>query len=641
MLAVSLLTITRFKRIRFLPLLFKSVSKALAFNPSSFNFIEWVFIDGSLTKTQSSQLKKKLNALSKSFNIKIKVFVPPEPQRNIGYLREFSNSCINSLTDVIICQDDDDWMLEQRIYRTCELFTQYDDCNLVGCGNQFMYDYDTDKLFTFDLRSHPEYHSVNSVLSYSYKYSQTHHYDVMKTYAEENSFTNDFKNKMYHLNPLYCIIQMSYANNTYNKFICKYQGLSLRQYKINTLCLPTDEIGLIFDMDYFIDDVSFAEYKSIFDEELNKVSDKNTYDITYVCGAESIKWSPKQKLRLGGSESAVINLAECWAQAGKSVEVYLNDPELEFVDLLHYKGVVYKHINKFSYKGVYNHIILWRVAGLFLFNPYVKINAKSINVDLHDHNPEQYQIMAGYNKYIDRIFYKSPFHQEIGNHVIPEFKNISDEKAVICPNGCDYNLFKYRPEIEKDPWRFVFASSYFRGLKPTLKYTWPIIYNNLKEKYNVEPSLHLYYGFHDGDPAEERREIESLILTTPGVFDHGRISREDLAIEKMKSTYHLYLSTGTAEICCISLKESLLSDLILVTSNVNIFGSFPSFKLIFHKDQSEDAYYTQCGISFCEEVFADDYKAKADHLISIGRKFPAIKSWDEIANNWLDVLYPK
>lgn len=637
-LTFSLLTITRYKRIAFLPLLFKSASRALSFNKSRYNFIEWVFVDGSVSKKQSELLRKTLNKLSHTYKIKISIHIPPNTQRNIGYLREFSNSCISSETNVIICQDDDDYMLEQRIFRTCEIFSSNKDCSLVGCGNQFMYDYDTDTIFTFDLKMHPPYHAVNSTFAYTRDYALSHHYDTSLLFAEENSFTNDFTNILYHLSPLYCIIQMSYANNTYNKFVCKYQALSLRQYDIKTLCVPLKEYFDV-DLNYFISDEDISSYKSIFDNEIHYSSDHNTYDITYICGADTIKWSPKNKFKLGGSESAVVNLAENWVLSGKSVEVYLNDPELEFLNTFYYKGVVYKHINKFCFSKSYNHIILWRVAGLLLLNKYIDIKAKTINIDLHDHNPTQYEIMSVYNSHINKIFYKSSFHKEIGNIVCPAFESISAEKSVIIPNGCDLELFTYRPEIKKDPWRFVFASSYFRGLKETLTFTWNIIFNFVKNTYGIEPSLHLYYGFHDNDPVKERLELERLIKSTPGVFDHGRISREELAIEKMKSTHHLYISLDTSEICCISLKESLLSQCILITSNVNIFGSFPSMKMIYNKQQSVDEFYIQCGNSFCEEVAKDTYPQDSNNLIQFGLKFPSIQSWESASSFWLKALF--
>lgn len=637
MFTITLLTCTQYKRIKFLPLLFESVSESLKYKSTQYKFLEWIFIDGSHTPTQSKLLRKEFNRLKREYNINCRLVTPKDECRNIGFLREFSNFCVSDKTDIIICQDDDDFMIKTRIIETCKLFEKYDDCELVGTGNQLMYDYDTDIIYTFDLNNHPEYHAVNSTYAYSYKYLQNNHYDINKVYAEEGSFTNDFKNKLYHLSPLHCIVQMSYANNTYNKFFCKQQGLSLPQYGVKTLCKVFD-----YDvkLDYFMDEDLIQKYKNIFQEEEDKLTDNKEYDITYYTGVSSIDWSPKDKLKLGGSESAIINLVEAWNKSGKSVEVYIKDPSIEFSnEPLIYKGVTYKHVNKFSFKKQYNNLILWRVSGLLLLNPYINIKAKKVYVDLHDHNPEQYNIMQKYKDCIDNIFYKSEFHKKVGDRGLPKFEEISDPKHIIIPNGCDYDLFTYDPEIKKEPWRFVYASSYFRGAKETLKYTWPRIYARIKEAYpESSPELHLYYGFFESDPAEERAEIEYYIRNTPGVFEHGRISRTELAIEKMKSTYHLYISMTDSEICCISLKESLLSKCILVTSNLNIFGSFPSLKLQYEKDKPKDEYYTECGESFCNYVLNPDNADVLEELKISGKYFKPIKSWNSVADNWLAYL---
>ncbi len=623
---VSIVTVTQYKRIKFLELLFKSVSNAIFFSEN--NVIEWVFIDGSSTPTQTELLRKKIKHLEKQYKVcPVKFYSEKDTPKTIGYLRELSNRKVSSEADYIVVQDDDDYMCPQRIYETVKLFKENPDCDLVGCGNHLMYDYDTDMILTFDKKLHPEHHSVNCVYAYTKKYSQENHYDVDKTFGEEGSFTDDFKNKMYHLNPLYCIVQMSFASNTYNKFMVKAQALSMNQYGVNTLCVVPNPLP---PLEYIMSKERVDEYKRLFHDEFEKIRDKKEYDITYYCGFNSIDWDPRDLLKLGGSESAVVHLANSWAKRGKAVQVFLKCDKLEYVPSLIYKGVTYKHANKFSFKDTYNNLILWRVSGLLLLNQYAKINAKKVFVDLHDHNKEQYNI--AYEKYltkIDKVFYKSQFHKELPKL---EYKIDTESNAVIIPNGCEYNLFNY-DKTPKDEFRFQYSSSYFRGLKDILQWMWPEIVQRIPKA-----TLHLYYGFNDTDPKEQREEIETLIKNSKNVYDHGRVSRLILSEEKKKASYHLYPTLTTSEICCISLKESLLAENILILSDKNIFSTFPGLQMKYTDGMPMDAYYTLAGIKTAEDLLNPDNEEAIKNIRVNGKKIEQIKRWEDVADLWLNYM---
>lgn len=630
MCVVTLITVTQYKRLDFLDLLFESTSKAICC-ANNCSVLEWIFVDGSNTKKQSELVQKKLNQLKKQYNLNVKYYIPDDNKRNIGYLREFSNSKVKPETNYVIVQDDDDLMLPTRIQKTVELFQQHNDCQLIGTGDVFMYDYDSNVTFTFRKELHPPNHAINSTFAYTYKYLQENHYDVDKAYAEEGSFTKtdlgDFTQKMYHLSPYYSIVQISHSINTYNKFIVKTQALSMAQYGLDSLSVVTKpEIPL----EHLMGNEFANKYRKLCSEKFEKIRDKKEYDITYYCGVHSIEWDPRNLKSLGGSESAIIHLCENWARK-KKVQVFLNMPELEFkLEPLVHKGVTYKHCNKFSFRDHYKTLILWRVSGLFILNPHVKINADKICVDLHDHNPEQNRMMfdAQYNS-IDKIFYKSHFHKDIADQ---QFKvdKLSNQKAVIIPNGVEVDLFTYNSDIVKEPFRFQYSSSYFRGLKEILKYMWPKIIERIP---NAE--LHLYYGFFDSDPIDERKEIEDLIKSSTNVTDHGRVDRSFLAIEKMKASYHLYPSLCTAEICCISLKESLLADNVLILSDKFLFANFPGIKLNHHHSMSLEEYYTQGGVDVCDAILSPENKEKLDILRVTGKSYDQIKTWSDVSKLWL------
>lgn len=627
---VSLITITQYKRINFLDLLFESVKKAVDYADNC-TVTEWIFVDGSTTFKQSELVSKKLHQLRKKFNLPVKCYFPNSSKRNIGFLREYSNSKVSDDTEYVIVQDDDDYMMPMRIKETIKLFKKHEDCQLIGTGDQLMWDHDTDTVFTFDMSKHPPYHAVNSTYAYTYTYLQRNHYDTDKTFAEEGSFTKtplgDFTQKMYHLSPFYCIVQMSHSVNTYNKFTVKSQALSLPQYGLDTLSVVfKPEVSL----EYLLGDDMALKYRNLCDNESDRVKDKKKYDISYYCGVHSIDWHPKDILKLGGSEQAVVYLAENWAKKGKKVQVFLRCPELEFqLDPFVHNGVTYKHCNKFSFRDTYDTLILWRVSGLFLLNPYIKVKANKLFVDLHDHNPEQYRIMfEAHYEVIDKIFFKTEFHKAVADHQF-NTKQFSDPKAVIIPNGIEYDLFRYKSSVKKEPYRFQYSSSYFRGLKDILKYMWPKIVEKIPEA-----ELHVYYGFNDSDPEKERKEIEDLIRDSPNVFDHGRVSRKELALEKMKASYHLYPTFTPAEICCISLKESLLAENVLILTSVNLYGQFPGLKLEYSQGYPTDQYYNKFGDLVADSILDPEKKEMFDNLRSTGKDYDQIKTWKSVSELW-------
>lgn len=120
-------------------------------------------------------------------------------------------------------------------------------------------------------------------------------------------------------------------------------------------------------------------------------------------------WSAKSLERgIGGSETAVIRLAQEWTKLGYKVTVY-GDPALEEGE---HDGVTYLPWYKFNKKDYFNILIQWRSN--FLAK---EVNAKQFYVDLHDVWPSVDYV--GTENLIDGIFVKSKYHRELGAE-IPE-----------------------------------------------------------------------------------------------------------------------------------------------------------------------------------------------------------------------------
>lgn len=138
-------------------------------------------------------------------------------------------------------------------------------------------------------------------------------------------------------------------------------------------------------------------------------------------GAEHFEgWSPKNmKSGIGGSETAVIQLAKEWVKLGYHVTVY-GDPR---DDAGEYEGVTYKPYYAINWNDTFNILILWRSPHLLDKD----IKAKKIFMDLHD-VASQLDWNEKRMEKIDKVFFKSKFHRSM----IPK---LPDSKAVVISNG--------------------------------------------------------------------------------------------------------------------------------------------------------------------------------------------------------------
>lgn len=132
------------------------------------------------------------------------------------------------------------------------------------------------------------------------------------------------------------------------------------------------------------------------------------------------QWSPKSLDKgIGGSETAVIKLAEQWVKQGYKVTVY-GDPQ---DDAGEYNGVSYRPWYELNWKDKFNVLILWRSPHLLDLD----IKANKIFMDLHD-VASQLDWTEARMKKISKVFFKSQYQR----NMIP---NLPDEKAVIISNG--------------------------------------------------------------------------------------------------------------------------------------------------------------------------------------------------------------
>ena len=587
---VSIVTITQLKRFTCLEIL-KDIIESQTYT----NIIEWVIVEGSKDEDiAASAIKLKQFKESSDLMIPI-IYLEKKAGEKLGALRNKGNKACSG--DITVVMDDDDYYPVNRVKHAVEQL-QASSKLIAGCSAMYIYDYTLEKLCKF--KSFGENHSINSCFAWKKKYLEKHSHDESKDSGEEPSFTNDFKEPMVQLDPEQTLVQASHSQNTFNKREILTGGIcKISQSNVEVSRPVTDLIKEPF----------FTRYKSIFYTEA-----KSKYDIVYFAGGFCLPWDPKSKT-LGGSEQAIVQLAESWTKLGKKVAVYGLTPEAT-VD-----GIDYFDWKKFPFNEQHEIVILWRTYGMVCGLPF-PLKAKHIWLDLHDGNfpKELMEMWFRYNQKITKVFLKSNFHKELFEKNL----RVKLDRAVIIPNGVRIEDFlQSKDAVQRNPYRFCYVSCYTRGLFPILQYIWPII-------IQIEPraELHVYYGM-DTIKDEEFKKAMTLLLASKGVMDHGRQPLDIIVREKYMSNFHIYLSSSEAEIDCITVKESLVTGAIPIISNEGVFKDREGIKFDLG-DMSKEAF-AKIALKLIE-IMRDP---KLDVFRETLKKSSTIISWIDIAAKWI------
>jgi hypothetical protein len=341
-----------------------------------------------------------------------------------------------------------------------------------------------------------------------------------------------------------------------------------------------------------------------------KWSDKS---IVYYCHASFEKWSPDSIHKgIGGSETAVIKLAPYWVKAGYEVTVYCPCDKTGIYD-----GVTYKDVADFCPYDIFNILIVWRTCKIL---DTTDLRAKLRIIDLHDEIFEK--ITERLVDFTDIFCVKSKFQS----------LHLPENKVRIIPNGgaYEYNFTNNK----KDPNYIIYSSSYDRGLHYMLKWGWPKIKKECPDAY-----LKIFYGWNSYDSCKGDVEFKNLcteLMNQDGIIHCGRVSQEDLAIEKSKANIHYYVG-NFQEIDCITVRESAYLGVIPVVSK-----SVPVF-------EEKDYCILIDGDPTCKET----QEKAADKIIKLlknedlandiryNMKIPKDETWEKTADKWLELFKNK
>jgi hypothetical protein len=371
-------------------------------------------------------------------------------------------------------------------------------------------------------------------------------------------------------------------------------GGTLRAFVSRTIGHDTSQIKYFFPENY-----------------ITKTWDSGT--LVYYCGNSMVKFSPRSK-DLGGSEQAAVEVAKRLKRSGNWKEVYVYGNVYPGV----YDGVVYKSFEEFDVNNKFDDIILWRAWGV---RSLPQIKANRVFIDLHDNTYPQFLPAELINQKVSKVFVKSQTHANL-------FPQIPQEKFVIVPNGISVDVFKpTKKDPNREPYRFCWTSSYDRNLAENLEFIWPHIKNAIPEA-----QLHVYYGDTFIRP-ELKQRLEPL-LKQEGIKHHGRVSLAKIAMERKRSTFHLYVTDTTSEIDCMSVRESTASGCIPLISNKSVFSERDGFHV--SADSITDPEQMRRAAEEIVELARDSERVQA--LREEMLNSPLILNWDQVSSTWIGEL---
>ncbi len=330
-------------------------------------------------------------------------------------------------------------------------------------------------------------------------------------------------------------------------------------------------------------------------------------------------WSPK-KLEtegLGGSETAVIRVAEELANLGHGVTVYCDTDDPGY-----HNWVRYREQEKYNPSIRADLWVSWRAPELIDHNPNAAVKVLWMHdVDAGDRLTASRA--AGY----DRIIVLSEWHKA---YMLERYSFLREDQFLVLGNGVD--LERFEGTESRDPHRVVYASSPDRGLDVILEGIWPKVIEAVPDA-----ELHVYYGWNTFDKAsaqfpqlnEFKNKVTELLNESRNVVQHGRIPQDKLAREFMRAGFWLY-PTYFSETYCITAVEAQLAGCIPVTNHLAALAETAKSGIFVDGDPKEPDVQT----AFADELIKWMQKPSVEQIREQVRIHAPKTTWQLVAKVW-------
>ena len=278
--------------------------------------------------------------------------------------------------------------------------------------------------------------------------------------------------------------------------------------------------------------------------------------------------STLSKRGLGGSESAVIRMAEELAKLGFDVAVY-NDCESDDSVPGVYNNVLYSPIGAAMSDASYDVVVVSRSIKPIAEDWAVVQQAKHVCLWMHDtfcEGDDQIEYLINIGK-LQEIFTLSDWHTGYVTHCDHGFRRNYDvlkNHIFMTRNGIGNMNPGWVDIRDKDPNLFVFNASVTKGMVPLVKQIWPEVKRRI-------PAAKLkiiggFYKFREAvGPDQQQKDWAEMAAEYGGDIDFtGVITQQQISDILRKSSYMIY-PVGFPETFGISTLEALAHNVPLIT----------------------------------------------------------------------------
>ncbi len=355
-------------------------------------------------------------------------------------------------------------------------------------------------------------------------------------------------------------------------------------------------------------------------------------DLVIYCGTTAQEWNPEIALKkgIGGSEEAVIHLAEHLADLGWNVSVYNKCGNKE----KQYGKVWYKPFWLWNHRDKQDATIIWRQVKPIEY----EINCPKIYIDLHDTMGKE-EFNEDRLKKITKVFVKSNFHRSL-------YPNVPDDKIAVISNGIDSKAFSESCN-RRDRFLMINTSSPDRSLSALVE-----IFAEVKKQV-PEARLQWAYGWEvfDAVHASNPKIMEwknNLIkrMKEVGIEDLGKVSHERIIRMNLEANIFLY-PTEFAEINCISAIKAQAGGVIPITTDFAALGEIVQFGERLHSEKTKDNWAQPYQFDFSSKERSWFVEKIVWHM-----KFPQFEAdrqkmkktmaekydWEKIGQAWNNIL---
>lgn len=342
--------------------------------------------------------------------------------------------------------------------------------------------------------------------------------------------------------------------------------------------------------------------------------------IVFWCGRALEEWSPLSlnTTGIGGSETAVVEIAKRFAAAGWRVDVFNGAGRYEGV----YDSVGYWDPERYDVGTPSELFVSWRQPRMLY------PNARKGVLWCHDLNyGPQTDLLA-----FDKVLGVSAWHAGM----LRNYYGLAEDRVDYVPNGID--LSRFSGGAIKMPMRCVYASSPDRGLIQLLR-LWPKV-------VEAEPgaTLDIAYGWDNIDKAISagradlgafKARVEQQLERTPNVRWLGRLPQDQLAALYQSAHVWAY-PTDFLEVSCISAMEAMAGGAVPVTSAVGALSETVGDAGILIPGMPHSRTWGETYVNALLGVLTDPQVCMP--LVYRARKRSEAYTWDAAFGRWTGIV---